>query len=93
MSDVGESGDMIDESMGSDLSKTEELFQADMVAVENSINEPRNSTLLAEPPVELDSSDIDADNSILELSVLEEQLSDLRKVLAVCQFKLILLDY
>ena len=78
MTDVGESGDMIIDD--ADLSKTEELFEADMVAVENSINEPRNSTLLAtepeQPVVELDNSDID--NSILELSALEEQLSDLR---------------
>ena len=40
---------------------------------------------MIEEPVEIpspekpDSSDIDAQNSILELSALEEQLSDLRK--------------
>ena len=83
MSDVGATESELPEAEISDLSKTEELFEADLVAVENSLNEPSNSTMideLAEVPVEKqESSDIDAENSILELSALEEQLSDLRK--------------
>ena len=83
MSDVGATETELPEAEISDLSKTEELFEADLVAVENSLNEPSNSTMIEEPaevPVEKhESSDIDAENSILELSALEEQLSDLRK--------------
>ena len=79
MSDMGES-DLIEDDQPSDLSKTEELFEADLVAVENSINEPRNSTLIETPEI-IETADneenIDAQNSILELSALEEQLSDL----------------
>ena len=83
MSDVGATETELPEAEISDLSKTEERFEADLVAVENSLNEPTNSTMIDEPaevPVEKhESSDIDAENSILELSALEEQLSDLRK--------------
>ena len=79
MTDMGES-DLIEDDQPSDLSKTEELFEADLVAVENSINEPRNSTLIETPEmIEIadNEENIEAANSILELSALEEQLSDL----------------